>query len=252
MIIMRKRNIMSLLLAFCLCFAMAMPAFATETDTLSLTPLDEVENLEVLVEADESAETFVENDTLADASEDGIEPYAISRDEVIIKEVRVYPIVYCVEDQAAYILNNVSRVRRWGSNLVVADGSIHLFPADVTAFVNEAFNVLNNNSETAGKQWGVIGWRIETEHDLIAAKPLRLTWTPTATCMDGTETRTQSINQTNTHITIRGNYGLPADPNSYYYAGINGVFYCRYTTGNNAGQQYGIPMGGGVMMNAKV
>ena len=56
---MRKRNIMSLLLAFCLCFAMAMPAFATETDTLSLTPLDEVENLEVLVEADESAETLL-------------------------------------------------------------------------------------------------------------------------------------------------------------------------------------------------
>lgn len=244
---LKKHNILSWLLAFCLCFAMAMPAFATETDALSLTPIDEVENFEVLVEADESTETFVEDEDLAESSEDGIEAYATSIDEVIIKEVRVYPIVYSVEDEAAYILNNVSRVKRWGSNLVVADGSIHLFPADVTAFVNEAFNALNNNSETAGKQWAVIGWRVETEHDLIAARPLRLTWTPTATCMDGTETRTQNINQTNTHITIRGNYGLPTDPNSYYYVGINGVFHVLYN-----GQDRGIRMGGGVMMNAKV
>lgn len=44
---MRKCSIMSLLLAFCLCFAMAVPAFAAETDAYGkVMPVDVVYALE--------------------------------------------------------------------------------------------------------------------------------------------------------------------------------------------------------------
>ena len=229
---MKKSKIFSLILALCLCMALAAPAWAAEFSSTMLTPVNDMENVEVIVEPNDDAVSFSE--------EDEAQPYAsLIRNEAILKEVRIYPIVYCVDEPAAYVLNDIYRVRRWNSNLVVAFGALQLSTAQVNAFMDEAFSALNSNSETAAHQWAVIGWRVESEHDLIAEKPLRLKWTPTSTCLDGTETRTINITQTNTHVTIRGNYGLPENPEKTYSVGVNGVFYAIYN-----GKENNVPMGG--------
>lgn len=243
-----KKSFTSIILAFLLIAALSIPAMAADNGAkaLELIPIDEANTGirveatdELLTDADMPSEDSEENDSDIQSRATEI------RTLVCIREVHIRPIVACVETGEAYILENIERKATW-SGYSGSSESLKLTASAISAFAAETFNALKADAGTSQYTWGIIGWNVIVKHFMQSQYPLSVNWTPTATCMDGTEQRSKNIPAQAWNMSISENFAFPEDYNDYYYIGVSGSYRYRIpSTGQTTGTLYG----GAVMMN---
>lgn len=226
----------SLVMAFVLLTGIGVPASAYHSEE----PVDQLQL--VPVDMNDSTTTF------------GVEPLSDSEDieratptgnSACIREITVHPIIYVAEDDAAYLVNGVTRSVQYTAVNSPSE-SLRLSSAQMESIRREVASIVANTDSMKDKTVGIVGWNVYTKFQCRSAKPQYVLYTPQGKCLEGNEERKIYVNVTNAEVWMNHNFLMPADINSYYFVGCDAAFYFNYTSGGLGG----ILMSGGLAVNA--
>lgn len=213
---------------------MMMPATAA-SPTEIYGPLVRYEGASVSIEP--IADEVELNGAQEDQESEEATARAIISEGVRPLQVTAYPLVLCAEDGILYYFDEIYATHVWATSSQFE--SLRL--------TNAQKNALNANvlGATAGlndgRTYSVYGWRLVAVVEVAVNRPRYVEWTPSATGLNGTEMRKQSI-PTPCLLTFDESFGLPAsitpETTSYYQIGCYGELYKYYPNGTNGSHEF--------------
>lgn len=174
------------------------------------------------------------------------------RPDVYVKRVTVYPIIGISNNGVAEGVEEVTKATRTIDFPTRSQvNSLTLTAAQFQAIESTVETAFISDLAHRGKSYEIIAWYVESVVICSADRPQYLEYTPTSTCVGGTETHRIDLPYTSNQVTTRHIFMIPDGAyNNYYHVGINGAFYFKYTSGSNSGTIGGAMMGAGLTVNS--
>ena len=241
-----KKQLVSLLLLFVFVLGLGTPAAAYEEDS------NRAEwTLETIGKYLDSAPAV----EVAPAQKDDLISSARAttiRPDVYVKKITVCPIIGIYNNGVAESVEEVTEATRTVEFATRGQvKSLTLTSAQFKAIESTVATAFASDLAHRGKSYEIIAWYVESVIVCSADRPKYLEYTPTSTCVGGTETQRMDLPYTSTQVTLRHIFQIPAGLyNNYYHVGINGAFYFTYTSGSNSGTTGGAMMGAGLTVNS--